>query len=267
MTTDRELDELLQRGSDSALRTLSEALDPEDALARFHERRARDELLARYRESLSAEDRWSHCGSRSKHSSHPHTVTTNEGSTPTRCVGVPDLEEWAAGRAEPGDTAESAEPNPFVNEGSGGWTRGPSEPGEYDEQYEQYLRALRPGSQPLPTPSDREGAHDALLREHLREAVEGRKLLGLSRYHTLLQAGNGRDSLCDAVEEVLDLAAYLQVWQQGRDEALELLSELRAAVAVYHEDNVVLDIAAYAQPADLIAKIRRIEHLLGGGTT
>ncbi len=134
-----------------------------------------------------------------------------------------------------------------------------------DEYNEEHLRALRPDSQPLPTPSDRQGAHDALLAD-LAAGIGERKLLGLTRYHSLLQAGNGRDSLRDATEEALDLAAYLRVWRLARDEALELLSELRAALAVYLNDNVVLDIAAYAQPADLIAKVRQVEHLLGGGT-
>lgn len=125
-------------------------------------------------------------------------------------------------------------------------------PGDYDEEH---LRALRPGSQPLHTPNDREGAHDALL-QHLREGIADRMMLGLTRYHSLLQAGNGRDSLRDALEEVLDLAAYLQVWIQARNEALELLAETRAGLA---------QAGSLALSREAIEKIYRVEHLLAGG--
>jgi hypothetical protein len=40
--------------------------------------------------------------------------------------------------------------------------------------------------------------------------VRDRKQLGLQRYGTLLQAGNGRDALVDAYQECLDLACYLR---------------------------------------------------------
>lgn len=127
-------------------------------------------------------------------------------------------------------------------------------PDEYDVEH---LRALRPESQPLPTTSDRASAHDLLIN-----FVAGRKDLGLRRYGSLLQAGNGRDSLRDALEEVVDLAAYLVVWTEVRDEALELLAELRVQLVAYEERAP--DISGHAQPEDLIAKIARIEHLLGG---
>lgn len=202
--------------------------------------------FALWKRKLTREEQFSHCGNPKHHLPHRHDIhMTGEYIPDTPCVGTPDF------------ASREPELNPFVREGSGGWTRGPSGPGEFDEQY---LRALRPGSQPLPTTSDREGAHDALLREHLAAALTDRKLLGLTRYHSLLQAGNGRDSLRDATEEVLDLAAYLHVWTQARDEALELLSELRVALVsdrAIGEDPVV---------REHVETIRKIEHLLGGGT-
>lgn len=42
------------------------------------------------------------------------------------------------------------------------------------------------------------------------EDMQKRKQFGLSKYGTLLQAGNGRDALQDAYDEVLDLAVYLR---------------------------------------------------------
>lgn len=109
-------------------------------------------------------------------------------------------------------------------------------------------------------PNDRPGAHDLLLESvtktvrrraqvlrfagKTREAdavtkaltdvallVDQRRELGLTRYGALLQAGNGRDSLRDAIEEVVDLAAYLVVWREARDEALTVLRQVRDNLA------------------------------------
>jgi hypothetical protein len=46
--------------------------------------------------------------------------------------------------------------------------------------------------------------------EHVIEDMKKRDLLGRRRYGTPLQPFNGRDSLQDAYEEVLDLAVYLK---------------------------------------------------------
>lgn len=61
------------------------------------------------------------------------------------------------------------------------------------------------GGQPAPThipggPS----MHDLLVRE-----IEKRKALGLSRYGTILQAGNGRNALQDLLDELIDGCVYL----------------------------------------------------------
>jgi hypothetical protein len=58
--------------------------------------------------------------------------------------------------------------------------------------------------QPDPIPNDKPSIHDLVI-----QAVEQRKQFGLEKYGTLLQAGNGRKSLKDALEEILDLACYL----------------------------------------------------------
>lgn len=40
--------------------------------------------------------------------------------------------------------------------------------------------------------------------------LHGRKVLGIKKYGTPLQANNGRNALQDAYEEALDLACYLK---------------------------------------------------------
>lgn len=59
--------------------------------------------------------------------------------------------------------------------------------------------------EPAPTPTDGPSMHDLVI-----EDMAKRKSFGLAKYGTLLQAGNGRDALMDAYEEVLDLAVYLR---------------------------------------------------------
>lgn len=59
--------------------------------------------------------------------------------------------------------------------------------------------------EPAPTPTGGASMHDLVI-----EDMAKRKEFGLAKYGTLLQAGNGRDALMDAYEEVLDLAVYLR---------------------------------------------------------
>lgn len=47
------------------------------------------------------------------------------------------------------------------------------------------------------------------LPADLRAAMEARRSLGIARYRFPVQRGNGRDHRLDAVEEALDLVAYL----------------------------------------------------------
>lgn len=58
--------------------------------------------------------------------------------------------------------------------------------------------------QPFPTAST--GDITELVIQDLKE----RRALGIKKYHTTLQAFNGRDALVDAYQEALDLVQYLR---------------------------------------------------------
>jgi hypothetical protein len=60
-------------------------------------------------------------------------------------------------------------------------------------------------AQPLPVASDAPIAH-----RMVQEDLEARLAIGIKRYGQPLQPFNGRDSLRDAYEEILDLAVYLR---------------------------------------------------------
>ena len=91
----------------------------------------------------------------------------------------------------------------------------------------------RPGDQPLPVPTKGPSMHDLaaddIRRRHpggaapeIGETVRdlmARKQLGLDRYASLLQAGNGRDALRDLHEELLDSLVYCRQWLEEQDEA------------------------------------------------
>lgn len=107
-----------------------------------------------------------------------------------------------------------------------------------EEFWDRYIRSLTRGGrkvsgeavveQPDPVPNDGPSMHDMVIRDilsrdqawdlsigkarHIRDEVaadlEARKQLGLARYHTLLQTGNGRDFLVDLYQELLDAAVY-----------------------------------------------------------
>lgn len=67
--------------------------------------------------------------------------------------------------------------------------------------------------QPLPKRNDRPAIQDLVIAD-----IEKRKEVGLRKYGTLLQAGNGRDALQDAYEEALDLCQYLRQEIQERED-------------------------------------------------
>ena len=66
--------------------------------------------------------------------------------------------------------------------------------------------------QPMPTFNDK-----PILQELVMEDMAQRLKLGIERYGTGLQAGNGRDMLLDAYEEALDLCVYLRGIMYERD--------------------------------------------------
>lgn len=63
----------------------------------------------------------------------------------------------------------------------------------------------RPGDQPLPTPNDRPVIQDLVVAD-----IQTRRELGVKRYGTALQPFNGRNSLQDLYEEILDAANYVR---------------------------------------------------------
>lgn len=79
-------------------------------------------------------------------------------------------------------------------------------------------RTPRPGDQPMPIPNDGPGMHDLLVAELragsydvgllVADDLEARAAVGVERYGTKLQAGNGRDPVRDLYEELLDAMAY-----------------------------------------------------------
>ncbi len=74
--------------------------------------------------------------------------------------------------------------------------------------------ALGLETQPPPVHNDHPSSHDvaiALLGKRFAEAQEhmlGSKNWGLTKYHTILQPDNGRDSLQDLIEELGDALVY-----------------------------------------------------------
>lgn len=59
--------------------------------------------------------------------------------------------------------------------------------------------------------------------------IEARKALGLKKYKTLLQAGNGRNMLLDAYEESLDLCIYLRGALEEQREKEDVVEDFTAS--------------------------------------
>lgn len=59
--------------------------------------------------------------------------------------------------------------------------------------------------EPMPTPNNHPAIQDLVIQD-----IEQRRRIGIQTYGTPLQPFNGRRSLVDAYEEVLDLAMYLR---------------------------------------------------------
>jgi hypothetical protein len=71
----------------------------------------------------------------------------------------------------------------------------------------------RPGDQPLPIPSDSPDVQSMVIDDLIQ-----RRQLGIARYGTPLQPGNGRDAFRDLYEEILDAACYLRQLIAERDQ-------------------------------------------------
>jgi hypothetical protein len=59
--------------------------------------------------------------------------------------------------------------------------------------------------------------NNPIIQELVMDDMEARLRIGIERYGTGLQAGNGRDMLRDAYEEALDLCVYLRGAMYERD--------------------------------------------------
>lgn len=78
--------------------------------------------------------------------------------------------------------------------------------------YMSQTRIRSTKQQPSPVANDGPCIQDLVIKD-----MEGRKVIGLAKYGTLLQPFNGRDALRDAYEEALDLAQYLRQAIEERD--------------------------------------------------
>lgn len=77
-----------------------------------------------------------------------------------------------------------------------------------------------------------EAETDGLCSPTLLAAMRERRELGIQRYGKPLQYGNGRDPLVDAIQELLDAAAYLQ---QGGNTGL-------ASFVLDYADGIMRDV-------------------------
>lgn len=86
--------------------------------------------------------------------------------------------------------------------------------------------------QPLPTPGDGPASWDRVI-----DKMRGRDKLGEVRYGTRLRPHNGRDSLRDLQEELLDGAVYVENALRERDELLRQRDDLLAVVRHVLDNN------------------------------
>lgn len=80
----------------------------------------------------------------------------------------------------------------------------------------EFRDGSRPGDQRPPVRND-----NPVIQELVIEDIRKRLEVGIERYGTGLQAGNGRDMLQDAYDEALDLATYLRGEIENRRMAAE----------------------------------------------
>ncbi|BDZ52569.1 hypothetical protein GCM10025867_48100 (plasmid) [Frondihabitans sucicola] len=101
----------------------------------------------------------------------------------------------------------------------------------------------REGDQDLPITNDKPVAHDLVI-----EDLMARKAVGIQRYGQGLQPFNGRDTLRDIYEEILDSAAYFRALLMMRDAV----------------DADIRDVLTDALGADVAAKVSGLlsDHLV-----
>ncbi len=79
-------------------------------------------------------------------------------------------------------------------------------------------------TQPLPIHTDEVPTVDTVISD-----LDTRKQMGIKKYGVALQPSNGRDSLQDAYEEVLDLCVYIKNEIRHRESLSADLASARAA--------------------------------------
>jgi hypothetical protein len=131
-------------------------------------------------------------------------------------------------------------PRLYVDGSSWGWPYAVNQCEPVPDPLDDELRQ-RPGDQPLPVPNDQEDIQTQVIRD-----IEARRELGISRYGTALQAGNGRDALRDLYEELLDAAMYARQLMCERDVA-------RSENARLHD--ATLDPARHGATIDLLTDL------------
>lgn len=95
-------------------------------------------------------------------------------------------------------------------------------------------------NQPLPQPNEHPSCHDLLIAD-----IKARAAFGLRKYGQPLRGFNGRNTLRDAYEEVLDLAVYLrqlmyevETAEQARiNERDAIVQELRKAMCEWADGS------------------------------
>ncbi|SRR6266496_3576 len=106
--------------------------------------------------------------------------------------------------------------------------------------------------EPRPVASDNPSIHDLVV-----EQLQWRKAFGLKKYGTYLQAFNGRNSVRDALDEVLDLAVYLKQTEIELESIGDFLDWVCDVGAVMQE------MSCTSQTAMLEEVIERAVHLRG----
>lgn len=97
--------------------------------------------------------------------------------------------------------------------------------------------------QPMPIPTGAPSVQEMVLAD-----IHTRMQVGVERYGTLLQPGNGRDALRDAYEEAIDLSMYLRqaIAERPREDVDAAVAEVRAELE-----------PQLNRQTDLIAEMRR----------
>lgn len=111
----------------------------------------------------------------------------------------------------------------------------------------------RPGDQPLPTPNDFRDIQSMVIDD-----IGKRREVGIERYGTALQPFNGRKTLRDIYEELLDAACYVRqrlVEEDLIDSVIEKNEQLKERIAAYERWNEALAATFHITPASLAAEM------------